>query len=446
MWPFKYPYTNFHEMNLDWIINEVKANRNQIENINSNIVEIVLDNISAVGGEFAIRSVKEFGAIGDGIHDDSNAFKEALNTNHAIFVPNGFYKISGVTFNKCSLIGEFGGSNYGSRPNTGSVIMSDGNLNIVESSFIGVCFENSKTEYSRSNNFLMNVSSKNNRFENCLFYGYQGVTNFNAIVNFKGCLVSQCRYGLYGMIDSEFTDGYIYSCDTGAALPTGANANRIANNKIEWCGIGLDISSASHNIVTGNVIDRCSDVGCRIQEVDALVMKSNVIMRCANHNIELVNVRNSNIDFISVYGNSMDDGSGAEWPTQSHLLNRGGYNNIVSMVFKVNAAPAYNIETPMINSTFVTNTTDQTMIPRMGVFSSAWKTTHRFAIALDPYVYRVIELYSESGNHRCIAGYNPEGAFTISENTYQSPPKLTYADGVLTVVLDEANFLTVKYM
>lgn len=446
MWPFKYPYTNFHEMNLDWIINQVKANRNQLENINSNIVQIVLDNISAVGGEFAIRSVKEFGAIGDGIHDDSNAFIDAMKTEHAIFVPNGFYKISGVTFHKCSVIGEFGGSNYGSRPNIGSVIMSDGNLSIVDSSFIGVCFENSKTEYSRSNNFLMSNSSRGNRFENCLFYGYRGVTNYNSLVNFKGCLISQCAFGLYGMVDSEFTDGYIYSCDTGVALPTGANANRIADNKIEWCGILLDISSSSHNIVTGNVLDRGGDVGCRIQEVDALVMKSNVIMRCANHNIELVNVENSNIDFISVYGNSMDDGSGVEWPTLSHLLNRGGNNNAVSMVFKLSATPAYNIETPMLNSTFVTNFSEQTMIPKMGVFSSAWKTTHKFAIALDPYVFRTIELYSASGSHRCIAAYMPDKTFTISDSTYPSPPTLTYADGVLTVVLSADNYLTVKYM
>lgn len=28
MWPFEYPYTNFHELNLDWIISRLKAIEN----------------------------------------------------------------------------------------------------------------------------------------------------------------------------------------------------------------------------------------------------------------------------------------------------------------------------------------------------------------------------------------------------------------------------------
>lgn len=37
MFPFnKYPYTNFHELNLDWIINEVKNLKTRVDNINRN--------------------------------------------------------------------------------------------------------------------------------------------------------------------------------------------------------------------------------------------------------------------------------------------------------------------------------------------------------------------------------------------------------------------------
>lgn len=36
MWPFKYPYTNFHELNLDWLINEVKSLKNQFDLLTRN--------------------------------------------------------------------------------------------------------------------------------------------------------------------------------------------------------------------------------------------------------------------------------------------------------------------------------------------------------------------------------------------------------------------------
>lgn len=38
MWPFNYPYTNFHELNLDWILEEIQKSREEVKNISGEIV------------------------------------------------------------------------------------------------------------------------------------------------------------------------------------------------------------------------------------------------------------------------------------------------------------------------------------------------------------------------------------------------------------------------
>ena len=38
MWPFEYPYTNFHELNLDWILKEMQKSREEVKNISEEIM------------------------------------------------------------------------------------------------------------------------------------------------------------------------------------------------------------------------------------------------------------------------------------------------------------------------------------------------------------------------------------------------------------------------
>jgi len=39
-------------------------------------------------------SVRDFGAVGDGVHDDTLAFAQAINAHHAIYIPSGTYRIT----------------------------------------------------------------------------------------------------------------------------------------------------------------------------------------------------------------------------------------------------------------------------------------------------------------------------------------------------------------
>lgn len=83
MWPFKYPYTNFHELNLDWIIEEIKKSSEKVNDI-PNIVNTAVE-AAEMGYPFV--NVKSYGAKGDGIADDTLAFQEALNSGCNVYVP-----------------------------------------------------------------------------------------------------------------------------------------------------------------------------------------------------------------------------------------------------------------------------------------------------------------------------------------------------------------------
>ena len=55
MWPFKYPYTNFHEINLDWLLGTVKSNTDRIT---ENELKIKL-----IGGDDPLNSLHPVGSI-----------------------------------------------------------------------------------------------------------------------------------------------------------------------------------------------------------------------------------------------------------------------------------------------------------------------------------------------------------------------------------------------
>lgn len=44
----QFPYTNFHELNLDWIIKQVKQFQISLDNINGKITEIVKEYLASV--------------------------------------------------------------------------------------------------------------------------------------------------------------------------------------------------------------------------------------------------------------------------------------------------------------------------------------------------------------------------------------------------------------
>ena len=75
---FNFPYTNFHRLNLDWIVSKIE----QIERGDYTPVN------------FQIANVRDYGAVGNGIEDDTAAITTAANSGLPVYFPVGMYNIS----------------------------------------------------------------------------------------------------------------------------------------------------------------------------------------------------------------------------------------------------------------------------------------------------------------------------------------------------------------
>ena len=118
MWPFgygnKYPYTDFHELNADWILGKIRgleeAMKKFVVDTKDTIIETVnkwLDDhpeATTTVQDGSITSVKMqadfleeienpfvtpemFGAVGDGVTDDTQAFIDCFNSGKKIVIP-----------------------------------------------------------------------------------------------------------------------------------------------------------------------------------------------------------------------------------------------------------------------------------------------------------------------------------------------------------------------
>lgn len=90
MWPFKYPYTNFHELNLDWILQKIQE-----------IPSMIKEEVAKIAARYSAENytpVTAFGAKGDGVTNDTGAFQAAINSGTNIFVPAGNYLIGNLVY------------------------------------------------------------------------------------------------------------------------------------------------------------------------------------------------------------------------------------------------------------------------------------------------------------------------------------------------------------
>jgi hypothetical protein len=209
-------------------------------------------------------SVKDFGAVGDGVTDDTAAIQAALNVGGAVFVPGGTYKVTGSLTLSSSQANQkhlylFGES-------TASVVQFVG----------GGSFTLSKSNYS--SDFVLRD----------LFFKSDGNVSTKVLFNVARGEVRNCTFEGFNLA-LEVNQAYqliqhniFISCTTGIknidrAVVAGAyyNANAINNNFFAQCGTGIalrhtlvipGVGSTVLNPVTlyQNTFENCSTAGIRL--------------------------------------------------------------------------------------------------------------------------------------------------------------------------------------
>ena len=159
-------------------------------------------------------SVKDFGAVGDGVADDTAAIQAALNTGKRVFIPSGTYLCNVVATNKTIVEGEgstttiltpFNNTTAAFTYNRGtpywtyhSEIKGIGFVSTGTTTGVGVTFAKTDTSlYAYPDEYVNNV-----KFYGCRFSGFDKGVQFpfgNIGSEFYSCGFTSNRYGVYAL-------------------------------------------------------------------------------------------------------------------------------------------------------------------------------------------------------------------------------------------------------
>lgn len=92
----QFPYTNFHELNLDWILGQMKNVEEYVKNIEGVIGETTREMIESLYEKGLLTTpynVISNGADNTGVKDASTIIQTVLNTFKICFIPNGTYRL-----------------------------------------------------------------------------------------------------------------------------------------------------------------------------------------------------------------------------------------------------------------------------------------------------------------------------------------------------------------
>lgn len=298
-----FPYTNFHDLNLDWLIEAMKKLGEEVENYDAHIEESVDEWLAAhpeyvttvVDGSLTLPKFAEslkmltvndyvtpemFGAVGDGMADDTAAVQSAINDSMKTVVLIGTYRITAkldAASNKM-LYGLPGATLRWDNVVGATSLFSGSNLSNIEVENITFDF-GAQLELHHS---ISLFTSSGLKFIGCVFknsFGY--ATRFNGSSNI---LIKDCTFeditgaagnpggAIYGQDMSDLTvtgcrcknlgDHFVYSAGV-----TEAKNIIISDCHMETCGVnGLTSGSAitlyanTHDVtITNCIIDSCRE-------------------------------------------------------------------------------------------------------------------------------------------------------------------------------------------
>ena len=288
-------------------------------------------------------NIKQYGAKGDGVTNDYEAFNKACNKYKNILIPEGTYLLN-QTVNLLNNTNIYGKTAI--RCWSGNTDNSKKTEILTTNNYAFTC------TYGYVNNFEnLSFNGKGidtpsgSKINKCEFYGDTGVNNMR-VTTINECSFHQCTTaGIKTLTDSIITNSYFYNNEIGINM-LNSNDNTVCNNKIEWNNVGIRQETSTFNNIVNNTFDRNTTYGIEQISGSNNLVSNNRFERNLTAHIKMNGSLNSYSSNTMYRKNSEDDQSGTIVPTNAieivSLSNSIINGNVISATKMFKQSPEYS--------------------------------------------------------------------------------------------------------
>lgn len=387
-----FPYTNFHELNLRWVLETCKQLKSKTEDIDTAVslaqtyAEAAALSATQLANSFITPQM--FGAVGDGITDDTEALKEMFADGRSVFIPHGTYLLTDkVTANSRAVYGGGGVIKWQDTEQWTDAVYSGGSWHYTTKDAI---YFNGIPNLSINN--LIFISDKDNadiltwnglvlhdcndaKITNCTVIGFNwcgiSITDSERATVSDNTLLEN-RYGLYVKADNTVNNSNIISGLFSQSHEYAVNGAWISNSTFDSKYYDGIIVYGENNIFSNNLLYDNGQSGIYSNSAKNLQIENNFVFENFNCGIDMGATTNrTEIAQAVITGNNVIN-------NKSHQINlkRVNYSVINSnnVIITDNANTAYGI-------ILTTAETTKNVISENKVFISANNSNR--AISLD---------------------------------------------------------------
>ncbi|NBD23595.1 glycosyl hydrolase family 28-related protein [Paenibacillus glycinis] len=285
---------------------------------------------AAVMADKESRLVTDYGAVGDGVKDNTQSFQSAINDavakGYKLVIPSGRFLIKGtlVNLDNVSMHGVSLTKNYWRQDNYddfekgASVLIGTGKnalfgKKMSRAAFTGICF-------SKFGRIADPSSPRYVLFQSCSFKDVTTVLDApsNQTAAYHNFKFVDCAFTVYrssALFSGRILDSMWDRCVFVGSNPmelTQAKANQVTNSRFEWIDRGTAISlyACEQMLFNGNYFDRISGAAFEIKQGNKeILITGNQFNRCGSGLSsagDSLNYKDLNKSFIILYGEFTD--------------------------------------------------------------------------------------------------------------------------------------------
>ena len=237
--------------------------------LSARVADIAPDGgVRAVGKGDLLASVKDFGAIGDGITDDAPAFVAAFNSGLPLYVPRGDYRLASTitrNFSGLHMVGQSGARVFSDTVDQLFRFSSTDGVHIEN-----ISFECAVADAANSNYGLLSSTSslKNILLYRCVFTaanrntnGVKFIADNLAELSVENVFARECVFRNIGRMGMEIQD---HSVDRTIVRVKNVGVIDCAFQDCGTLSTGIDLSFSGHlcgAVARGNTLIRSATIG-----------------------------------------------------------------------------------------------------------------------------------------------------------------------------------------